>query len=289
MKFYKALNYWVFGGFDGVKTPYEMIDFVKEQGLDGAELTVGDALSIDISEAECKKIRDYAAAKSVGLRSLATGFYGQKSLSSDDEGVRSEALAFTRQYLQIANWIGAETVLVVPGATCVKWEPDSAVVSYKTAWEKSIASMHALLPLAEKLNVTLALENVWSRFLLSPMEWKLYLNQFDSPNIGMYFDMGNCLIYAPAEDYVNLLGTRIKAIHIKNWTGEDAGGGLRGFGDDIAVGEVNFPALLSELKKINYSGPVSAEMIPFSRLPNMVLPDHELAVFTAKRVNELFG
>lgn len=289
MEFYKALNYWVFGGFDGVKTPYELIDFVKEQGLDGAELTVGDALKIDITEAECKKIRDYAAAKSIGLRSLATGFYWGKSLGTDDEAVRAEALEFTRKYLQIGNWIGAEVILAVPGATCVKWDPSVPVVPYKTVWNKSIESLKELLPLAEKLNVTIALENVWNRFLLSPMEWKLYLDQFDSPNIGIYFDMANGLIYAPAEDFVSILGKRIKAIHIKNWTGEDSGGGLHGFGDDIAVGEVNFPALLDELKKLNYSGPISAEMIPFCRLPDLVLPDHELAVATAKRVKEILG
>ena len=27
------------------------------------------------------------------------------------------------------------------------------------------------------------------------MEWKLFLDQFSSDRIGMYFDIGNCLIY----------------------------------------------------------------------------------------------
>ena len=53
---YKALNYWVFGGFDGQKTPYEFIDWAAAKKLDGIELTVGDALSIDISEEECKDV-----------------------------------------------------------------------------------------------------------------------------------------------------------------------------------------------------------------------------------------
>ena len=70
---YKALNYWVFGGFDGQKTPYEFIDWAAEKGLDGVELTVGDALSPDITEEECRKIAKYAADKKIGLRSLATG------------------------------------------------------------------------------------------------------------------------------------------------------------------------------------------------------------------------
>lgn len=289
MSFYKALNYWVYGGFGGEKTPYEMIDFVKAQELDGAELTVPEALPLDITEEECRRIRAYADARGIGIRSLATGAYWSKSLGTGDEAIRAEALAFTRRYLQIANWIGAETVLVVPGATCVKWDPSAPVIPYETVWRKSVESLNELLPLAERLNVNIALENVWGRFLFSPMEWRLYLDQFDSPRIGMYFDMANCLLYAPAEDYIRTLGKRIKAIHIKNWTGEDCGGGLHGFGEDIAVGEVNFSAVRAELEKIGYTGPVSAEMIPFCRLPDMVLPDQELAELTCRRLREILG
>lgn len=289
MKFYKALNYWVFGGFSGEKTPYEIIDFVKEQGLDGVELTVPEALPLDITMDECRKIRQYADQKNIGLRSLATGAYWGASLGCDDEKIRAQALEFSRKYIQIANWIGAETVLVVPGATCVKWDPAAPVVPYETVWNKSVESLKELLPLAEKLHVNIALENVWGRFLLSPMEWKLYLDQFQSLRIGMYLDLANCLIYAPAEDYINTLGKHVKAIHIKNWAGEDSGGNLHGFGDDIAIGEANFPAIISALEKLGYDGPVSAEMIPFCRLPDLVLPDYELAVKTCARVREILG
>ncbi len=289
MKFYKALNYWVFGGFSGEKTPYEIIDFVKAQGLDGVELTVPEALPLTITEAECQSIRKYAAEKGIGLRSLATGAYWGASLGSDDEKVRAQALEFSKKYLQIANWVGAETVLVVPGATCVKWDPSAPVIPYETVWNKSVESLNELLPLAEKLNVNIALENVWGRFLLSPMEWKLYLDQFKSSRIGMYLDLANCLIYAPAEDYINTLGKRVKAIHIKNWSGEDSGGNLHGFGDDIAVGEANFPAILAALEKTGYAGPISAEMIPFCRLPDLVLPDQDLAIKTCARVREILG
>ena len=77
---YKALNYWVFGGFGPNKTPYEFIDFAKAKGLDGVELTVGDCLSIDIDEAECREIAAYAKREGVGLRTLATGCYGALNL-----------------------------------------------------------------------------------------------------------------------------------------------------------------------------------------------------------------
>ena len=274
---YKALNYWVFGGFGPNKTPYEFIDFAKAQGLDGVELTLDDCLSVAITEGECRKIAAYAKEKGVGLRTMATGHYGAESLGADDEGERTRAVEFTKKYLQIAAWLGAETILVVPGSTSVAWDPSRPKVAYGRCWEQSTKSIRELLPLAEKLGVTIALENVWMRFLLSPMEWKLFLDQFDSDRVGMYLDVGNCQIYLPSEDYINLLGKRVKAIHVKNWKGDDSGGVLHGFGDSLFAGDVDFKAAFAALEKIGYTGTYTVEMIPFSRLPDLVLPDQALA------------
>lgn len=165
---YKALNYWVFGGFDGQKTPYEFIDFAKAQNLDGVELTVGDALDINISQDECKAIRQYADAQGIGLKTLASGAFWNLSLASVDESVRQQAVAFGKKYLQIAAWLGVEAILVIPGATRVAWEPDLPVFSYRQAWEQSVKSLQELLPVAEVCQVTIALENVWNRFCCRP-------------------------------------------------------------------------------------------------------------------------
>ena len=284
---YKALNYWVFGGFGPNKTPCEFIDFAKAQGLDGVELTVGDCLPIDIGEAECRRIADYAKEKGVGLRTLASGCYGTMSLGATDEAERVNAIAFTKKYLQIAAWIGAETILVVPGSAHVTWDPSRPVVPYGAVWENSTKSVNELIPMAETLGVNIALENVWMRFLLSPMEWKLYLDQFKSDRVGMYFDIGNCLIYAPAQDYIETLGAkRIKAVHIKNWQGEDCGGTLHGFGDSLLVGDVDYKAVFAALEKVGYDATFTVEMIPFSRLPDLNLPDLALS---EKVVRELKG
>ncbi len=285
---YKALNYWIFGGFEGVRTPYEFIDWARKSGLDGVELTVGDAIKIDISEEECRRISAFARQHSIGLRTLATGFFWGKSLSSADESVRKEAIAFSRKYLQIANWLGAESVLVVPGASRVPWDPSIPVTPYETAWKQSVRSLQELEPVAAKLGVNIALENVWGRFLLSPMEWKFFLDQFPSDRIGMYFDVGNSCLYVRSQDYIEIVGKRIKAVHIKNWKGDSlAGGNLHGFGEDILEGEVDFPAVFEALKRIGYQGPLTAEMIPFSRLPNLGLPDTDLAARTAGKLLKL--
>jgi L-ribulose-5-phosphate 3-epimerase len=282
---YKSLNYWIFGGFTGEKTAFEFIDWAKEQGLSGVELTVGDVINADITEDKCAEIADYAKTQSIGLKTLATGFYWETSLGAEDESERNNAIEFSKKYLQIAKWLGSETVLIVPGASRIAWDPSRPIVSYKTVWEQSTRSLLELEPIAEQLQVNIALENVWGRFLFSPMEWKFYLEQFNSSRIGMYFDVGNCCLYVRPQDYIEILKLNIKAVHIKNWSGDSlAGGNLHGFGEDIDAGEVNFQAVFDALKAVEYAGPITAEMIPFCRLPDLALPDIQLAEQTVEKL-----
>jgi hexulose-6-phosphate isomerase len=289
MSFYKAINSWVIAGFGGEKTPFEAIEYAKSYGLDGIELTVGDCVSIDTNKEECLKIKEFAQEKGIGLRSLATGFFWGCSLGSADEKERAEALAFTKKYLQIAAWLGAESILVVPGAVDVAWDESRPVVPYLTCWNQATKSIGELLPLAEELDVNICLENVWNKFLYSPVEMKQFIEQFNSEKLGCYFDVGNCMLNGYPQDWIEVLGNKVKAVHFKNFKGEDCGGGLHGFGDDLLAGDVDFDKVLAALIKINYTGPITVEMIPFSRLPDLVMPDLELAEMTAKKLKSIFA
>ena len=284
---YIALNAWIYCGFGGEKKPREFIDWAAEKGLDGVELTVGDCLSVDTTEAEAKELAAYAKAKGVGLRSFATGAGWGKWLCADDPAERAEAIEFVKKYLQLAAWMGVETVLVVPGATRVAWDASHAEVSYLNAWRNATESIRELVPVAEDLGVNLALENVWNRFLISPMEWKLFLDQFGSKRVGIYFDAANCCLNCRPQDFPEILGGYIKAVHLKNFEESDCAGGLHGFGDDLFKGVVDFKALFAALEKINYAGPCTVEMIPFSRLPDMTMPDAALAEKMVEQIKKL--
>ena len=134
--------------------------------------------------------------------------------------------------------MGAKVALVVPGAVAVPWDPSKPVVPYKTAWKHAAASIRELLPEARRLGVKLGLENVWNWFLADPMAMKLFVDQFRSSQVGVYFDVGNCLINGYPEHWIEILGRRIVAVHVKNFSRGDCGGGLHGFGDDLLVGDV---------------------------------------------------
>ncbi|MFA7231340.1 MAG: sugar phosphate isomerase/epimerase family protein [Victivallaceae bacterium] len=287
MKHYKAINYWVLGGFSGEKSAIDAINDAKSMELDGIELTFDGCIKTDITEKGCRAIADYAKAQGIGLRSMATGAYWGLSLGSPDSAVRGQAIEFTKKYLQAANWLGVESILVVPGAVQVSWDPSQPVIPYQEMWDNSTDSLKQLLPLAEKLKVNICIENVWNKFLLSPVEMKYYIDQFKSDFIGSYFDVGNVMLNGFPEHWIAILGKRIKAVHFKNYRGQDCGGGLHGFGDDLTDGEVNFKQVIAELDKIGFTGPITAEMIPFCRLPDLVLPDMELARDTARKIKTI--
>jgi len=285
--YYKAINYWVLGGFEGAKTAKQAIDDVADMGLDGIELTFGEVLPEDITMKACDEIKKYADDKNIGLKTLAAGFYWGCSLGSPDEAERKKAVAFTEKYLQVAAWFGVETVLIVPGAVDVAWDDSRPLVPYADVWEYASESLKKLVPLAEQLNVNIGLENVWNKFLLSPMEMKFFIEQFNSSHIGCYFDLGNALINGYPEHWITLLGDHVKAIHVKNFSREDAGGLLHGFGDSLLEGDLNYDAVKSALEISGYKGPLTVEMIPFCRLPDLVLPDMELSRKVAKEFLDL--
>ncbi len=288
MKNLLQMNYWTIGGFDGGKPVAQALEEAAAMGLGGLELTFGAGeFAPGITEAQCRAIRAKAAGLKLRIETLASGFYWDHPLSSPDAAERGKAIAFTREYLRVAAWVGAKTVLVLPGAVAVPWDPSKPVVPYAAAWKNATASLRVCLKEAEKQKVTIALENVWGWFLTDPMAMKMFVDQFKSRRLGVYFDVGNCLINGYPEHWIEILGKRIAAVHFKNFARQDAGGMLHGFGDDLLKGDIDWKAVLAALAKIKYKGPFTAEMIPFSRLPNLVLPDMALARDSVAKLKQI--
>jgi len=290
MKNLMQINYWTIGGFDAKKKPEQALAEAKALGFEGMELTFeAGEFAPGISRERVLEIKKAAAGMGMKVATMASGAYWGNSLSSPDATVRARAVGFTKEYLQVANWMGVRTVLVIPGAVAVPWDAGKPVVPYATAWKLATDSVKKLLPVAKKLGVVMAFENVWNWFLADPVAMRAFIDQFKSPFAGSYLDVGNMAINGYAEHWIEMLGKRIKAVHFKNFTSQDCGGGLHGFGDDLASGAVNWPAVVSALAKTKYSGPVTAEMIPFSRLPDLVLPDMALAGDTAVKMKAIMG
>jgi len=256
-------SYWMFEG--GLEASLPVADAMKQAkalGFDGIELAVASSgvLTHETSESECREMVAAARDTGIDIVSLASGESWACSPTSDDPAERRRIIDFTKKGLQLARWLGTDAYLFVPGAVDVPFLEDSPVIPYEQCYERAREAVSQLVPTAEELGVTVAIENVWNKFLLSPLEFRDFIDGFQSRAVGAYFDAGNTLLTGYPDDWVNILNKRIVRVHVKDF--KKSIGTLEGF-VDMLEGDVDFQALKAALEEVNYTGYVTAEMIPY--------------------------
>jgi hexulose-6-phosphate isomerase len=168
----------------------------------------------------------------------------------------------------MAKALGCESCLIVPGTVCADFVDPNKVVDYSTAYERSLEFFSRIKTYAENAKVEIGLENVWNKFLVSPLEMRDFIDKIGSDYVGSYLDIGNVLYNGYPEHWIKALGKRIKKVHFKDY--RKVAGGLHGF-VDLLAGDVNYPAVVDALKSVGYDGWVTAEMIPNYNTYNEVL------------------
>jgi L-ribulose-5-phosphate 3-epimerase len=135
-------------------------------------------------------------------------------------------------------------------------------ISYADAWTRSQAEIAKVLPLATELGVCISIENVWNHFLLSPLEAARYVDQFGSPFVAWHMDVGNVVNYGWPDQWIAVLGKRIKRLHIKDYSRKkrDEQGLWKGFDVELGEGDVGWPATMAALDAVGYEGWASAEV-----------------------------
>lgn len=251
---YKSINQWSFGG--GM-SPMDCLKASHEFGFAGFEpaLSHDGPLSLKGWEADAKEIKAAAQDMNMQIRTLASGVYWDLPLSSDDASVRQAGMDAVRQQLDCANALGAKTILVVPGTVGTGFFGKG--VAYADAYKRSQDCLRQVESHAKQAGVVIGVENVWNNFLLSPMEFAAYLDELDSPFIKAYFDVGNVVLFGESADWIYTLGSRIAAIHVKDF--RRSVGTLAGF-VPLLEGDVDWKAVIPALRKVGYDGPVTAEM-----------------------------
>jgi hexulose-6-phosphate isomerase len=258
-----SASYWIFeGGLEGTVPIVEAMEQAAQLGFDAIELGIASegVLTHQTTQAECEAICAMAKKNGLEISGVASGESWGCSPTSSDVKVRETVINFTKKALQVTKWLGTDAYLFVPGAVDVFFLPDAEVVPYDVCYERATEAISQLLPTAEKLGVSIAVENVWNKFLLSPLEMRSFIDQFESRNVGAYFDVGNVLLTGYPDQWIRILGSRIKRVHIKDF--KLSIGTADGF-VDLLEGDVDFSAIKKALAEINYDGFVTAEMIPF--------------------------
>ncbi|MGB6835810.1 MAG: sugar phosphate isomerase/epimerase family protein [Candidatus Acidiferrum sp.] len=201
------------------------------------------------NEHEAEEIKKAAEAAGIRIDSVMNMDHWKYPLSSGDAAVVEKSLEGMRTSFRNAKLWGSDAVLLVPGVV----NPET---SYLEAWTRSQREIRKLIPLAAELKVVISIEEVWNKFLLSPLEMKKYIAEFESPWIRAWFDVGNVVLYGYPQDWIRTLGKSISNVHLKDFKRKEGGYAWVNLGD----GDVDWTAVRAAFAEIGYSGSVIAEL-----------------------------
>jgi len=222
-------------------SPLPTFQLLKEAGFEGVEL---------ISPNQLDRQAVLSARDQTGLiiHGVSGSRHWRDTLSDPDPRVVERGLAAIRQEFDDCRAYGGTTVLVVPAVVNQK-------VGYRDAYKRSQANIRKVIPDAEKHGVKIAIEEVWNKFLLSPVEFARYIDEFESPWVGAYFDVGNVVEFGYPEEWIHELGKRILKIHIKEYAKPRRFKYLLGEGH-----EIDWAAVRGALIDVGYDGWITAEV-----------------------------
>lgn len=261
----KAVKY---GMVAGARSMAEKFKLLSSLGFDGVEMDSPNSFSAE----EVLAARDESG---LTIHGVVDSVHWNKPLSDPDPAVRSEGRRALETALRDCKSYGGSTVLLVPAVV-------RKSVSYADAYVRSQEEIRKVLPLAAELGVQIALENVWNQFLLSPLEAARYVDEFESPWIGWYLDVGNVVNYGWPEQWIRILGKRIIKVDVKEFSRKqrDDEGLWKGFGVELLEGDCDWPEVMKALDEIGYSGWATAEVAG---------GDEERLRFLADRMDRIFA
>jgi hexulose-6-phosphate isomerase len=229
----------------------EKFKLARDNGFEGIELRVGDELALDSTSADLSRLADAAQQNGITVVSVwDSNPLSKAPLNSPDPALRAKGVEAIRMAIDFAQKLNCGAILLYPGRV-------APGVGYQDTWDRFTEELRKLLPDAEHARVTLTMENVWNKFLLSPLEMRAFVDQFRSPWLASHFDMGNVMQFGYPQDWIQTLGTRIKRIHVKDY--KLSAKAEQGRFVPLFEGDVDFKAVMQSLVAVGYSGFLSPE------------------------------
>lgn len=206
--FKKGISIWAFQNGSDIPA---CIRAAADAGFEGIELALNEAgpLGLDASDSELRGYRQQADDAGIEITSLATGLYWSYPLTASVPEIRAKSEEIVRRQLDTAAVLGVDTILVVPGTVGAEFILGSEVVHYDIAYDRAFDSLARLAQYAAERKVCVGVENVWNKFLLSPLEMRQFIDDICSPWVGSYFDVGNVLATGYPDQWIRILGKRI--------------------------------------------------------------------------------
>ena len=256
-------------------------DEAAELGFEAVQLFLSPQgyLSLESDDLRAESIARLARSRGVELTSLEIEPFSF-SLTDDDAEVRKQGERMVLRALEMAALMQAPGVLVVPGYVGLPWDASAKPVRYDLAYDRLHEALQTLAPAAEELGVTVLIENIWNMFLLSPLEMRRLIDEVASPRVAVLFDTGNVVQFGFPEQWIRILGSRIREVHLKDF--RRAVGTVEGF-VSLLEGDVDWPEVMAALDEIAFDGFLTAEVFPYRHHGDAVL------LHTSETMDRLMG
>ena len=262
--------------FDQTVDIREACEQTKLAGYDGVEpcISEGGQLNMKTSEKELLAMR--RMIEDMGLKVASVGAWNiwEHNLAGTDEKDAAYACDILKKQVECAQALGTDAVLVVPGWVGTNFAP--GIVRYDVAYENAQKRLAQIAPFAKEAGVCLAVENVWNKLLLSPLETKRFLDEIGSDFVGAYFDVGNIIYIGYPDQWIEILGSHIKRLHFCDCRGD--GVGMSMF-VDLMEGDVDYEAVMRASRSVGYDEWATVEFLPnYKRFPYQSIINAKLSL-----------
>ncbi len=265
----KSINQWAFPYPEKMNLE-QCLRLAKAAGFDAIELNydLDNDLSPKSGPKEYAAIRKLADTIGIQISGLCSFLFWPYALTSNDVAKRGRGFELAQKMTQAASDLGVENLLVVPGAVHIPWRNDYEPVANDVCDKRAREAIGKLLPLAEKLKVSLNIENIFfNGYLMTPMEMVDFVDSFKSERVKVHFDTGNIMMFQFPEHWIKQLGARIKNVHLKEFTKKGTDTSLESF-RPLLDGTTNWPAVMDAFDQTGYKGYLTFEYFhPYPHFP----------------------
>jgi hexulose-6-phosphate isomerase len=281
----KSINQWAFPYPDRMNLE-ECLRLAKEAGFDAIELNydLDNDLSPKSGTKEYTAIRKLCDKIGIQISGLCSFLFWPYPMTANDPAKRKRSMELAGLMTQAAHDLGVENLLVVPGAVHIPWRTDYEPVANNVCDQRAREAIGKLVPTAEKLGVSLNIENIFfNGYLLTPGEMIDFVDSFGSEHVRVHFDTGNIMLFQFPEHWISQLGQRIKNVHLKEFTKKGTDYSLESF-RPLLDGTTNWPAVMEAFDATGYGGYLTFEYFhPYAHYPEALIWQ------TSDSLNRLLG
>ncbi|MBV9303731.1 MAG: sugar phosphate isomerase/epimerase [Acidobacteriaceae bacterium] len=233
------------------------LKLLKRAGYDGVELWLGERPWFQMKTSDIDVGRLFAKVQDAGLEvsHVANSLDWDENISARDPAKREAAFRHIERQIEAAQMLHTDAVLIVAGVV-------TGETPYNEVYNRCVETLRKLGEIAGRARVKIGVENCNSeqRFLLSPREFRNFLNDVNSPWVGIHLDVGNIHDTGFAEQWIEIHGPRITRIHVKDVMKHRGRCGQESVYTNIFLGDNNWRAIRDAMTKVRYDGWLIAEM-----------------------------